>query len=424
MRVSVTSCSSRSSCGFTTLLFTLVLLMSLIGFSYISASTVLTHQQGISQNKVTLQAFNAAQAGLDYGMPYLTAHYSSIADGNSVQFTNGDGSSTHVVFAFQNGKDLIQITSTGSAPDGSSSRILQQLVQYKTDSGSSGLSFALQSQGNVNLSNNAIVSDLSGGAQSIRAGSNVTLGNNAQTILSTGVASVGPDNFGSDIVMNDFSFAETSDDDLFLDFLSVPFIDFQAATTSMNFTPHSGNYTYYNLTNINGTEIGVNHSNGLGKVGNNARLGSTTSPVVLLITLNGNASFQISNNAIVHGKIITSQGSITLDNNTHLYGDLIVDGDVLLGNNVIVDGDVITTGNLTLNNNATINGIGFALGNIDLLNNAIINGAVLSGGSEVNLKNNAKITYHPENAQVTPPTQTVTSGSYGKVSGSWMDVSS
>lgn len=423
MRACVIQHSSSHSRGFTTLLFTLVILMSLVGFSYISASTLTTHQQNISQDKIALEAFNAAQAGLDYGVPYLTDHYATLANNSSVEFNNGDGSSTTVVFTFVDGKDLIRINSTGSAADGSERR-LQQLVQYKADSGNGNLSFALQSQGGVVMKNNAIVSDLSGSAQTIRSGGDVSLSNNAKTVLSTGVSSIGPSNIGSDIVMNDFSFSAVNDADLFLNFLKSPFVDFQSATTSMNFTPKTGNYTYNNLTNINGTSIGVNHSNGLGKVGNNAKLGSVNSPVVLKITLNGNASFQISNNAIVHGKIITSQGSILLDNNTHLYGDLIVDGDVTLGNNVIVDGDVITTGNLLLNNNAQINGVGFALGNVDLINNAIINGAVLAGGNLVNLKENAKITYNPTNAEVTNPGVSISSGSYGKVSGSWMDLNS
>lgn len=422
MRASVTSCSARF-CGFTTLLFTLMILVSLIGFSYISASTSAAHQRVLTQYKISNSAFNAAQAGLDYGIPYLTSHYSTITNGTQVSFTNGDGSSTNVHFDFMGNKDLIRITSTGLTPDGSS-RTVEQLAKYKTDSGNASMSFALQSQGGVVMKNNAIVSDLSGSAQTIRSGGDVSLSNNAKTILNTGVASVGPSNIGSDIVANDFSFASVSDTDLFLNFLKSPFVNFQSATTTMNFAPKTGNYTYSNLTNINGTAIGVNHSSGLGKIGYNAKLGNASSPVTLVITLNGNASFQISNNAIIYGKIITSKGSILLDNNTHLYGDLVVDGNVTLGNNVIVDGDVITTGNLLLNNNAQINGVGFALGNVDLINNAIVNGAVLAGGNLVNLKENAKITYNPTNAQVTQPGGGATTGSYGKVSGSWTDLSS
>lgn len=422
MRARVKSNLSRC-CGFTTLLFTLIVLISLVGFSYISASTTVAHQRVVLQHKISMAAFNAAQAGIDYGIPYLTSHYATITDGNQVNFTNGDGSSTNIRFDFVGNKDLIRITSTGTGADGSS-RTVEQLAKYETDSGNATLSFALQSQGNVNMRNNAIVSDLSGSAQTIRSGGTVSLNNNAKTFLSTGVASIGPDNIGSDIVTSDLSFAAISDSDLFLSFLNSPFINFQSAATTMNFTPRTGNYTYHNLTNMNGISIGVNHSNGIGRMGNNAKLGNTNSPVTLVIKLNGNASFQISNNAIIHGKIITSQGNIVLDNNTHLYGDLVVDGNVTLGNNVIVDGNVITTGNLLLNNNAKINGVGFALGNVDLINNAIINGAVLSGGNLVNLRENAQITYNPTNAQVKNPSGSATTGSYGKVSGSWTDLSS
>lgn len=421
MWASAAKCSSRQR-GFATLMFTLVILMSLISLTYISASTITNHQRGLVLDKLEAQTFNAAQAGLDYGTPYLTSHYSTVTDGSSVQFTNGDGSTTNVTFAFVGNKDLIRMTSTGSAPNSASSRTVQQLVKYKSDAGGGTLGFALQSQGAVSMKNNAIVSDLSGSTQTIRSGGLVSMSNNAKTILDSGVASLSSP--GRDIVMNDLSFAALSDANLFLNFLNAPFTDYQGSniSTTLNFS-HSGNYTYYNATNIFSGSIGINQSGGLGQIGNNAKLGKANSPVVLYITLNGNASFQISNNAIIYGRIITSQGSIKLDNNTHLYGDLIVDGNVELGNNVIVDGDVITTGNLLLNNNAQINGVGFALGAVDLSNNAIINGAVLSGGNKVDLSNNARITYNPANAQVAPFGQAGGSnGSYGKVSGSWREL--
>lgn len=422
MRASVTSYSPRLR-GFATLLFTLVILTSLIGFSYVSASTTATHQRVILQDKISTEAFNAAQAGLDYGVPYLTSNYSSITDGSQVNFTNGDGSSTNINFAFVGSKDLIRITATGTSSDGSS-RTLQQQVKYETDSGNASLSFALQSQGGVTMKNNAVISDLSGSAQSILSGGNVTLKNNAQTVLSTGVASVGPDNIGSDIVMNDLTFAATSDTDLFLNFLNAPFADFQDATVTMTFSPHSGNYTYSNLTNLNGVTIQVDQSNGVGSTSNNAVLGTTNSPTVLVLLLNGTGSFKISNNAVINGKIITNNGNIVLDNNVTLNGDLIVDGDVTLNNNVTVNGDVIATGTLNMKNNATINGVGFALSDITLENEAEVNGAVLSGGSNVYIKNTATITYNPSNAEVTNPSQTATTGSYGKISGSWTDFSS
>lgn len=417
--------SYTKSQGFSTLLTTLVVMISIIVFAYTSSSIINEHQIATKNDFLKARAFNAAQAGLDYSIPYLDKNYNSITDGTTmvVQFTNGSFATVRA--NFENGKDLIQLVSVGRSSSNGESRSLQQRIQYQVSHTSGGLKSALQSQGNVTMTNNAIISDTSGNKKSIITGGGATLTNNAYTLLSTGVAS-NYANIGPDIDRNNTQFGSKNDTLLFNDYLGAPMTTFQNESTSLNIGGYSGAHTYNSeIDNKKGVSISITQSNGLGSLSNNAKLGAVNSPVVLVMNLANGGSFSMTNNTIVYGKLITKNGPLSLNNNVTVTGDLIVEGNLTLGNNVIINGDIISTGTVTLTNNAKVNGIVFSLGNVSADNNAIINGAVLSGGT-TSLKNNAKIIYDAENAKFTTPGDTnggsATASGYGKISGSWSDL--
>ncbi len=147
--------------GAATLLITFVLFLSAVLIIIFAANYSSLQQKTSTNTYSNNQAFEAAEAGLEFGIQYLTTNINTITatassgvinygptDTNITNVSLANSSNFSVVYTNPTANDytVIQVTSTGTSVDGTATRIAQQQVNQ-----TSSLS-TLTTQGNVNVS--------------------------------------------------------------------------------------------------------------------------------------------------------------------------------------------------------------------------------------------------------------------------------
>jgi len=148
--------------GFSTLVFTLVILLSIAMLATVSSQAVFTHQKTLTNYHQGQSAFDAAQGGLDYAVPYLTVNYDTLTDGASFGQTLSDGTSFLTQIEYLDGKDLLRVTSVGYSSDGLDSKTLQKIIQYKGPETVIQWPYAVQARKNLMIRDNGELSDTGG----------------------------------------------------------------------------------------------------------------------------------------------------------------------------------------------------------------------------------------------------------------------
>jgi Tfp pilus assembly protein PilX len=130
--------------GAATILITLILL-SVSTLIVLFAANYGVMQQKVSTNAYRYyQAYEAAEAGLEFAIPYLQQNKATIlagpvggyipaySDSSTANVTLGNNSRYTIVYSnpIANNYDLIKITVTGTSDDGTSSQVISQLVQF------------------------------------------------------------------------------------------------------------------------------------------------------------------------------------------------------------------------------------------------------------------------------------------------------
>lgn len=361
--------SLKKQCGAATFLITTVLLVS-ITMIVIFAANYSLMQQKISANlNRKFQAFEAAEAGLEFGINYLQKNSATIlatraggyvqpySDSNTSNVSLANGSKYTITYSnpIANNYTLIQVSSTGTNSDGTASNTVSEKVQFgsllfKTPTST------LTTKGTVELGGSSNIINTSNNA-TIAAGGDVTISGSGQTTISTGTGSTASKT-GADVQSDVSSLSNLSSNSLFASYFGV------STTTAQN----SANYTYTNLGNYNsvlngktGSVIWINQTSGTATINSTTVVGSAASPVLLIV----NGNFSISGTAQIYGFIYVIGGSAT---------------------------DVVT-------------------------GSASINGGMVSE-ADLNLKGSTTITYNP--SLLTTLQQTVNTY-YAKVPGSWKD---
>ncbi len=328
----------RMERGAATLLLTVVMLLTATLIVLFAASYSLM-QQKIGANQYRNQkAYEAAEAGLEFGIVYLNQNSATILAnpvlGKIPNFSNssttnvilGNGCQYSIVYsnpiAFN--YQLILITSTGTSADGTGTKVIQQLVQF-------GSSFdnpptnPMTIQGSVTLSGNAQVNNLTG-STTVITGSSLSMSGNADTNTATGGSNAG--HTGSDVQTNVASVASMNSAAFFAQY-------FAGGSAALK---NSANYyytsNYANANGITGASIWVDQS---ASYGGNTTIGSSLSPVVLIV--NGNLS--VSGNFTVYGFV-------------YVIGNFTSSGNAVVNGSLAVTGTMTGSGNDQTNFNSTI----------------------------------------------------------------------
>lgn len=313
--------------GAATLIITVLLLVMSTLIIIFAANYGVMQDKTVANINRSRQAFQAADAGLEFGINYLQQNYTTVIaspSGGYISYTNA--SLTNVTLAnnsrfsvtysnpVANNYTLIRITSVGTSDDGTATRTVVQDVSR----GSLLLSppnFPLVSKGNVSMSGNAEVTNTSNNTTIISA-STVSMSGNSHTILSGGTSS-GPGNIQSDVQQNSSTLANFSQEDFFANYFGSSTSVVKSNVAHHYSNSSSANYTA-TLSGMTGTSIWIDQIGGTATINGNAVIGSAANPVLLIV----NGSFSLSGNVTLYGFlfVIGTNEITSLTGNVNIIG--------------------------------------------------------------------------------------------------------
>lgn len=326
------------------------LIITIIALFTITLIVLFAGNFGVMQQKTTTnlynsnQAYEAAEAGLEFAIPYLQKNQSTIlanksggylsppySDSSTTNVTLANGSQYSIVYSnpTANNYNLIKITVTGTSAGGAATRTISQLVQYGGNLNTVPTS-TLVSQGTVNLSGNTSIVNKETNS-TIVSGTGVTLSGASATTTSTGGSN--KDNMGGDITQNNSALNTTTPSDLFANYFGVSSTVFKNNVT--NYYSNSSDTNYSSTFNgMTGNIIWIDQTGGNAVINGNVTIGSPTNPVILIV----NGNLYLSGTPTIYGLIYEMGGATQTD---------------VLGN-VALNGGLITSGTLNVSGSTTI----------------------------------------------------------------------
>jgi len=324
-----------SSLGAVMLLTTIILLMLSTLMLIFSAEYGKLQSKSIANINRDHQAFEAAQAGLEFAINYLDTNSSTITGSASGGYINYSDSSTTNVTQVNNSKfsvvytnpiannyKLIKITSTGTSDDASATHTITQLVQF----GSTVLNTPtapLISQGSISLSGSSTITNTYG-STTLQSGSTVSLSGSSSTVLNSGTSSTAG-NIRSDIQSNSSGLSSQTSSDFFSSYFGLSESTVKSSVDHYYTNNVSTNYGG-TLNGMTGTSIWIDQTGGTATINGNNTIGSSASPVLIIV--NGNVNFT---------------GTVTIYGYIFILGSSTSD----LTGNVTIVGGMASTGNLS-----------------------------------------------------------------------------
>ncbi len=326
----------KKQLGAATLVMSLILIMVSTIIILFAANYGVMQSKSIANLNRNYQAYEAAQAGMEYAINYLNKNSATIlanpsggyiqafSNSNTTNVVLGNNSSYSFTYTnpVANNYQLIKITSTGTSNDSSATRTVTQLVQF-----GSGLakipSRPLITLNSISLGSGSTIQNLSNN-NTIATSSSVSLNGTASTVLSSGVSS-SSGNIKSDISQSDATLNSTSPNDLFSSYFGT---NTSLAQSVANTVINNSSSAFYHdrLDEKTGQFIWINQTGGLAILNGDTTVGNSSNPVLLVV--NGNNLFF---------------GNVTI------YGFLFVMGNniVALGSNIQINGGFMTTGTIS-----------------------------------------------------------------------------
>ncbi len=339
--------------GAATLLFTVVLL-TLSTLVVLFATNFAVMQGKITANlNRNLQAFEAAEAGLEFGINYLKVNSAAILAnpvGGFIQpFSNA--STTNVVLvnnsrftiAYTNpvasNYTRISITSTGSSDDGTSTRVIRQEVGYGSVVANPP-AVPLTSMSAVSLGGNSTVRNTISNT-TIMAGQAVTISGSGQTVLGSGVSSTSG-NILADIQQNAASLQSISQVDFFTTYFGVTMAGVKSNISNYYNNSSDTNYSS-TLNGMTGTSIWIDQTGGTAKINGNVTIGTADNPVLLIV----NGNLDIMGDVVIYGFIfVLGETTTDLLGSVTLYGSMAAQSNINLTGKFNLNYDPTTLTNL------------------------------------------------------------------------------
>lgn len=332
----------KKSQGVATLIVTTMLLVTAT-LIVLFASNYTNFKQKTTSNQTRYnQAYQAAEAGLEAGIQYLNANKAAIlaspAGGYIQPFSNS--STTNVVLAnnsrytivytnpIQNNYTLINIQSTGTGDDGSSTRVVSQQVQFKSALLTTP-SVPMTSVGAVSISGSSNVINTQTN-ETIISGGGVSFGGSGSTTISAGGGSGkghAPE-LGSDVETNAPGLTGLTPEQFFTQIFGVSQTTMQSLATVC---------TTVSACSLDSSSSGIYWVNSDTTINNSVatQVGSPTSPVLLIV----NGDFAINGDSTLYG-VVYASGSSTIGNGTaQIIGSLLSAGSVSSTGNISVTYD-------------------------------------------------------------------------------------
>ncbi len=364
--------------GFSTIILTVVILIAVTLLTIGSAQFIVTKYRRVNNHFRSQQAFEVAQAGLDYAITYMNENYASLTDGQQITgSTSNSGTYTVTVNFIGGSKDLVDLVSVGNSVDGSASRTISQKVKYISAGTSGAPTLPVIGGGSLDMDSNSRIYN-NYGTQTTILGGTAGLSSNARTYNDGGLSS-SQGNIDTDITEADATLASMTAIQLQNQYLGASITNL-ASSATVTYTYSSDHDYSGQLDGLQGVSISLVQTNGVATISSNTEVGTSANPVNIYV-----------------------EGDIEISSNVEIYGNIIATGKVTLDSNVVVEGLVFSSGSQ----------------GVEINSNARIYGALISRGL-IELDSNSRIYYDPDILDETFNFSTG-SGSYGKVPGSWKD---
>lgn len=291
------------------------------------------------------QAYEAAEAGIEFGISYLAKNESTIVASPSsghINFSNSsttnvalaNGSSFSVVYTnpVANNYDILLLTSTGTNSSGSAAKVIRQKTKAKAILGTYPTT-PIVAKGSIDLSGTANIVNLANN-QTIQSGSSVSFSGSSQTTISSGVGS-NVSGTGADVQANQSSLSGMSNNDFFATYFgttSLSSVQSQFSNVYTNSVDTNYNST---LNGVTGTTIWINQTGGTtATISGSTTIGSAANPVLMVI--NGN---------------LTLSGTVTIYGFVYIVG---TPGINPVSGNITITGGIATIGNLSMSGSSTL----------------------------------------------------------------------
>lgn len=319
---------TQQQLGAATLLVATILLVS-ITLVVLFAGNYSIAQQKISSNTArNLQAFEAAEAGLEYGINYLKQNSATVlatkvsgfvqpySDSNTTNVTLANGSKYSITYSnpIANNYNLITVTSVGTNDDGTATRTISQRVRFGSILYKTPTSPAI-AKGQVTISGSSNITNTTG-SNTITSGSTASLSGSSSTLAQGGVTSTSG-HINSDIQQNNSTLASQSSADMFASYFGA----------SMATVKSNANYVFTNLSNyssslngITGATIWIDQTSGDARLSGTSVIGSPTAPVLIIV----NGNMDMSGSTTIYGIVIVL-GTTTTDitGSTNITGGIL-----------------------------------------------------------------------------------------------------
>lgn len=310
--------------------------------------------QNITANQTrNSQAYAAAEAGLEYGINYLQTHAATIlanpvsgyipaySDSNTTQ-TLANNSTFTITYSnpIANNYTIILISSTGTSPDGSSTRTVSQQVASSSIVTNPG-QISLSSKGTVSMSGSSSIVNPTYN-QTIQSASTVSMSGNSSTTTGSGGSS--PGHIGADITQNSTTLQNTSQNDFFADYFGTTnTASIQASAAHYYSNSSSTNYSS-TLNGMTGSLIWIDQTGGTASINGNITIGSAINPVILVV----NGGLSLSGNMTIYGFIFVlgTTGITTLTGNIAIHGALVTTDNLNISGNITLTYDTSVLNNL------------------------------------------------------------------------------
>lgn len=297
-------------------------------------------------------AFQAAEAGLEYGISYLLNNQSAVlvdsnTDGfidvytnpaiNDVTLSNGSSYNITYTNTTANSYRTIEVASTGYSNNGESQRTIRELLTIYpllVNNPPAGI----VTRNNVSLGGDVSIANTQTG-KTIWSGGGVSLSGSAGTDAGNGTGSTSS-SMGSDIIQNDSGLSNLSADQFFQAFFGQTKTQAQQ-NSNLIYNNSSNTDMSSTLNGVTGKAIWINQTGGEARFHGNTTIGSAAQPVVL----------------IVNGPL-KMNGTVTIYGVVYVIGDWNNDGggSLTINGGVIVEGTLSSTGTPNVTYNQSILG--------------------------------------------------------------------
>lgn len=307
--------------GAAALAMAIILMIGVLMLMVYAVKNSVMQQKSVSNQYGGTQAFAAADAGLEFGIQYLSSNYTVVSTSASGGYINygpananltnvalSNGSHFSVVYTnpTQNDYQLIKVTSTGTSPDGVSQRVVSQLAY----AGVSSLQYAVTTQGDMQTHGTVDITG-TGGAD---VGGNLSLGGNSAI---------------STVTQNDTTLANLSSDTLFSNIFGMTPDQMKAQST---YYANSSGVDFSSLSGI----VWINSDT---TITSNFTIGTVSNPVLLIV----NGDFKAAGTTTFNG-LIYVMGTSTLSGTFNLNGGLVSQGDIkMTGTSATYNASVVGT---------------------------------------------------------------------------------